>query len=145
MNTLSSSFTLHHHHIDMSFERLRDAIRAADWWLAQTQFTEFREAIERHMQVEERFLFPAFEARYPDEPLIAILSKGHKDLRSFFDEIEESIQAQDDEEGLDLTGTVRTILTQHDAKEESELYPQIDALLADRRDAVLSALGENEA
>jgi hemerythrin-like domain-containing protein len=89
------------------------------------------------MVVEESTLFPAFERNEggDDHPLTALLRKGHQDLRIFFEEMAEAIQDQDAETFDDLLSTVQSILKQHDAKEETELYPYLAAALPDRGEA----------
>ena len=87
--------------------------------------------------VEESTLFPAFELQEggEDHPLTALLRKGHQDLRIFFEEMAEAIEDQDAETFDDLLSTVQTILKQHDAKEETELYPYLATALADQGEA----------
>lgn len=144
MDTLSQAFTAHHHLLDRLFDTARTSIARGDWMLAKPEFQGFRREIETHMSVEERYLFPALAAGADtqDLALVEILRKGHKDLRSFFEEILEAILSQDAEEALALMDTVGIILAQHDKREEEELYPAVDRLLASETGPVLQALGQ---
>ncbi|HUW99054.1 MAG TPA: hemerythrin domain-containing protein [Acidiferrobacter sp.] len=130
MLTLIDGFTAHHRTLDAAFDAARDAIENASWDLASEAFQVFRAAIERHMATEEAYLFPAYEKHHGvDNPLTAILRKGHRDLKGFFTEISEAISAHDSEEASALMGTVAQILGHHDEKEETEFYPAVAPLI----------------
>ena len=117
-----------HERLDQLLEQSAQAV-GKDAWQEAAQFLEaFRHGIvDGHMVVEESTLFPAFELQEggEDHPLTALLRKGHQDLRVFFEEMAEAIADQDAETFDDLLSTVQTILKQHDAKEETELYPYL--------------------
>lgn len=97
-------------------------VNAARWNAAADAFAAFRRGIERHMEVEEQVLFPAVEDG-AETPLTAILRKGHRDLRAFFDELDDALQARDAEEFRRIAATMQALLARHDEKEEAELYP----------------------
>ncbi len=123
-----------HARLDRLLESAAEAVRAGRWKEAAVLLERFRHGIvDGHMDVEEKILFPAFERWETDveHSLTALLKKGHQDLRVFFQEMAETIGASDMEEFLDLLGTVQTILRQHDAKEEAELYPFLADALPD--------------
>ncbi|MEK8089708.1 hemerythrin domain-containing protein [Thermithiobacillus plumbiphilus] len=142
METLSQIFTEHHHLLDRLFDAARASIKGGDWMLAEPEFQHFRREIEKHMAVEESYLFPAMTAGADaqDIALVEILRKGHQDLRSFFEEILEAILSHDAEEALALMDTVSIILEQHDKREEDELYPAVDRLFTGQRGPVLQAV-----
>ncbi|MEY2340690.1 hemerythrin domain-containing protein [Acidithiobacillus sp. IBUN Pt1247-S3] len=128
-----------HERLDKLLAETEIAVEKGHWQEAETLFQGFRKGIVgAHMTIEEYLLFPAFERWSQDEqhPLTALLRKGHQDLRVFFAEIEDSLQQHDTEEFADLLSTVQIILKQHDAKEESELYPYLDEALPGQGDFV---------
>lgn len=140
-DALVDGFTHHHRTLDEDFEKAKKWAQDGELRQATQALRDFREAIERHMGAEEQRLFPAYESRHgQDNPLTAILRKGHRDLRGFFDEIEETLEAGDQDEATSLMGTVEQILHHHDEKEEQEFYPAVAPLIEDAS-AVLSALG----
>ncbi len=123
-------FSEHHRLLDRLYEDLERHAGTADWSGARRAFAAFRDAIERHMRAEEEVLFPAYESVHgADNALTGILRKGHRDLRSFFAEIEESLASADKDETQALLGTTRQIIAHHDAREETEFYPAVDPLL----------------
>ncbi|MHB1950709.1 MAG: hemerythrin domain-containing protein [Acidiferrobacteraceae bacterium] len=125
---IQEAFTADHRRLDRLFEAAKRDL-PGNTVRAGTAFSLFCQAIERHMATEETHLFPAYEQRHGlDNPLTAILRKGHKDLRAFFEEISEAIAGGDAQEAGALMDVVAQILQHHDEKEERELYPVMAAL-----------------
>ena len=54
--------------------------------------------------------------------LTATLRVGHGDLRVFFDELNDALEAHDAEEYGRIAGAMRALLARYDDKEEAELY-----------------------
>lgn len=124
-----------HQRLDALLEAAADAVSEQRWQDGAVLLERFRHGIvDGHMVVEETLLFPAFESQpgNADLALTAILRKGHQDLRVFLEEMAEAIAAHDDEEFAALLRTLRALLRQHDAKEESELYPHLAAIMPDQ-------------
>jgi len=123
-----------HERLDRILADSAGAVEAGRWSEAESLLERFRQGIvDGHMHVEETLLFPAFE-RWEggdEHALTALLRKGHRDLQVFFSEMADAIAAQDAEEFADLLRTVQIILKQHDAKEETELYPHLAEAVAD--------------
>ena len=123
-----------HERLDKLLERSAQAVSEGRWSDAAAELETFRKGIvDGHMSVEEELLFPAFENWEGGEEhaLTALLRKGHSDLKVFFLEMAEAIDQQNAEDFGDLLSSVQTILKQHDAKEESELYPHLAEALSD--------------
>ena len=113
--------------------------RAERWEEAADTFATFRRGIERHMEVEEQVLFPAVEGG-AETPLTAILRKGHRDLRAFFDEIDDALKARDLEECQRIAAAMQALLARHDKTEETELYPAAQERLGADASAVAARL-----
>ena len=127
-----------HERLDQILGNSAQAVEQSRWSEAAKTLEAFRHGIvDGHIAVEESLLFPAFEVWEggDEHALTALLRKGHQDLQVFFSEMAEAIAAHDAEEFADLLSTVQTILKQHDAKEESELYPHLAEALADHGEA----------
>ncbi len=90
------------------------------------------------MAIEEHELVPAVEGS-AETALTATLRKGHRDLRVFFDELNDAIEAHDVEEFSRIAATKRALLA--DEKEEAELYPAAQARLGERAAVVVRLLG----
>ena len=140
MLSIGEAFGRDHRRLEQALEASLAYVLDERWEAAAEAFVAFRRGIERHMEVEERVLFPAVEGG-AETPLTAILRKGHRDLRAFFDEIHDALQARDAEECTRTAATIRALLARHDEKEEAELYPAAQASLgADTAAAVAKRL-----
>ena len=144
MDSLPAVFRKDHERLDARLEAARQSAQSGAVAAARAAFAAFRGGIERHMAVEEAWLFPAYEARHgEDNPLTSTLRKGHGDLKVFFSEMDESLAEDDAEEFLALAETVAQILLHHDRKEEEEFYPVVAQWLADAgREAIAGLQGQ---
>ncbi len=122
MTTIGKAFAQDHRRLEAELSGAFRSIEASDWQAASASFARFRVGIERHIEVEEQVLFPAVENGL-ETPLTAILRKGHRDLKVFFDEVEDAILERDQDEALRVISAMRALLELHDKKEEAELYP----------------------
>jgi hemerythrin-like domain-containing protein len=122
MPGLNETFVHDHRRLEQALEASAAHVRGGQWDDAAHAFATFRQGIERHMQVEEQILFPAVEGG-TETPLTAILRKGHRDLRVFFDELEDALMARDAAEYARIAASMTALLARHDEKEEAELYP----------------------
>jgi hemerythrin-like domain-containing protein len=139
MLSIGEAFAYDHRRLEQALEASVADARAGRWEAAAEAFAAFRRGIERHMEVEEQILFPAVEGG-AETPLTAILRKGHRDLRAFFDEIDDALQARDAEECTHTAATIKALLARHDEKEEAELYPAAQARLGADAAAVAARL-----
>jgi hemerythrin-like domain-containing protein len=141
MQNIGGAFAHDHRRLEQALEASVAHVQAGRWDAATDAFAGFRRGIERHMAVEEQVLFPAVENGV-ETPLTAILRKGHRDLRVFFDEIEDALNARDAEEYRRIAASMRALLERHDEKEEAELYPAAQARLGTDAAAVAAKLDE---
>ena len=146
MQDIGEAFAHDHRRLEQALAASAAHAGAGRWDEAAAAFAIFRRGIERHMEVEEQVLFPAVEAG-AETPLTAILRKGHRDLRVFFDELDDALQARDAEECARITASIRALLERHDEKEVQSL-PAIVAwragiAVAQRRPRLATA-GEEE-
>lgn len=140
MSNIGEAFAHDHRRLEQALDVSTAHFRAGRWEPAATAFAMFRRGIERHMQVEEQVLFPAVEGE-AETPLTAILRKGHRDLRVFFDELDDALQARDPEECNRIAASMQALLARHDEKEEVELYPAAQTQLGANAAAVAARLG----
>lgn len=134
---LTEGLTRHHRTLDKDLLKARHLASVPDREAAQGAFNLFRTAIENHMTTEETTLFPVYEAAQgKDNALTAILRKGHRDLRGFFEEIVETLSTNDSDETLALMDIVAHILHHHDEKEEQEFYPAVAPFIAQPEDVI---------
>ncbi len=139
MSSIGEAFEHDHRRLEQLLEASMAHASAGRWEEAADTFAAFRRGIQRHMEVEEQVLFPAVEGG-AETPLTAILRKGHRDLRAFFDEIDDALQARDLEECQRIATTMQALLARHDETEEAELYPAAQERLGAEASAVAARL-----
>jgi len=110
------------------------AVGTRDWARAAPLWSAFRHAIERHLLMEERVLFPAFEARTgntlgPTE----VMRSEHADMRGLLGDLSAAVGQHDSESFLALSDTLLVLLQQHNLKEEQVLYPMTGEVLGSIR------------
>jgi hemerythrin-like domain-containing protein len=143
MEDIGEIFARDHRRLEEALDASTAYVGAAQWDAAAAAFAEFRRGIEQHMEIEEQELFPAVEGGGGETALTTVLRKGHRDLRVFFDELDDALEAHDVEEFGRIAGTMRALLARHDEKEEAELYPAAQARLGEHATAVSARLGES--
>ena len=63
-------------------------------------------------------------------------------MRGLLKRIAEAIEAGDEQLALEIGDTLLMLVQQHDAREEGMLYPEAEALLAERWDDLLARLAQ---
>ncbi len=120
-------------------------------------FGKFAAGLRRHIQAEEKILFPRLEKRRIDTALtadpLAIVRSEHREIEQILDNLEELTRARE------YSTVVHTLegqpydfaqlLASHISKEQEVLYPLIDRLLGEEEtqklaEAVRTELGSSE-
>ena len=141
MITLSSLMTDDHRACDHDFARIETQVDRGDWSAAAAAMTDFARALDTHFSVEERLLFPRFEAAtgMQNGPT-AVMRAEHADMREFLERMTGAIQQQDADEFGGEAETLLIMIQQHNMKEENILYPMCEARLADQIAALTAEL-----
>jgi iron-sulfur cluster repair protein YtfE (RIC family) len=128
-------------HRRISDERVR-AVRAAmqqSIAVAQAAFTRFRRAVEEHMRIEERDMFPALEQHLDaTKGPTASLRKEHERFRHTFAYIAACIEADDRPGAAFALERLTEQLDAHDMREEWVLLPMCERLLDPAKLAALA-------
>lgn len=95
------------------------------------------DAMEHHLEVEERVLFPMLEERMAHDGPLAVMRQEHDAIRALMTPLRAAVEA--DSCGP-LLETLTVLVQQHHAKEEHVLYPLSDDLLADCAPTLIAAL-----
>ena len=115
-----------HDRLDGIFKEFQ-TIKQSNLTGAKRLFADFKAGLERHIIWEEDILFPMFETRtgmYDSGPT-AVMRMEHRQIKGFLAQIQDAISSgntktEEFENGLS------EVLTAHNNKEESILYPWID-------------------
>ena len=99
---------------------------------AKTLFSEFDSGLRRHIVWEEEILFPAFEEAtgMKNSGPTGVMRMEHQQIKGFINQIREKLQKKDIETEEAEEGLIR-VLTSHNQKEETILYPWIDRSLSE--------------
>lgn len=124
--TVSQFFQDDHARLDGLFAGFQDH-KNSDAGKSRELFREFKQGLERHIQWEEKILFPVFEGKtgMHDTGPTAVMREEHRQIRELLQTIEKRLgdgSARTDHEEALLTGH----LGLHNMKEERILYPAID-------------------
>lgn len=127
-DSLTELFRLDHRRLDVILAAAKQALRAGDIARARTQFSEFRDGLERHIVVEEEVLFPAFES------LTGVSESGptqgmrleHVELRKLMAEVAAELGRPGDESSTTPLAALTARIYAHNGKEERILYPGVD-------------------
>ncbi len=131
---LSQVLTNQHRHLDRLLEAVDNLCGAVGGREAQGRFCD---AMDCHLELEERVLFPVLEERMAHEGPLAVMRQEHDAIRALMTPLRAAV-------GADICGplleTLTVLVQQHHVKEEHVLYPLSDSLLADCAPALIAAL-----
>ena len=137
MTAIQSHMSNEHRHCDDLFAAAENAASAGDWSTAIPAWEGFCRELENHLQREEQFLFPAFEAKTGNtHGPTAVMRQEHSQMRALLQQMTAAASSQDDEAFLGGADTLQILISQHNMKEEQVLYPMTDQLLSDPQQLV---------
>jgi hemerythrin-like domain-containing protein len=110
---------------------------------AKTSFEAFRDATERHFQMEERVMFAEFEEKTGmTQGPTAMMRHEHAQMRNLLKQMGEAIDAEDKDKFFSLSETLMILLQQHNMKEEQMLYPMAQQHLSAESDKIVDMMQE---
>ena len=132
---ITQCFTRDHERLDALFERTLAAFHVGERVFAREQFGEFQAGLDRHIDVEETMLFPIFEAHAPPSGPTHVMRVEHVEIRKAMHDIASALAAGDEQRLRQAADALRSVLTEHNMKEEHVLYPAIDQMATDEERA----------
>ena len=141
METLSTYLDRDHDHCDALLRQASDCVRQARWPEARYAMAAFQNALERHLLIEERVLFPAFERAVGSEvgPTGTMRSE-HMRIRAVAQRLANSVQAGDADAFSTHAEVLLLMMHQPGEKESGVLYPMIERVLGHRCAQVLESM-----
>ena len=131
MDTIGSYLEQDHARCDALLLQAQQSVRGASWRQARLDIAAFQHALERHLLVEERILFPAFErALGRAVSPTATMRTEHLRIRAVAQRLSDTVGAGDMEAFVTHAESLLLVLHQHSEKEEGVLYPMIERVLA---------------
>lgn len=139
MPTISQFLEADHHHCDGYLATAETCAGKHDWLAAKSAFGEFDAALHRHLDMEEKVLFPAFE-QTPGTPPgpTGMMRSEHQQMRQIIDSMKQALLAHDPDEFAACADVLHILMGHHNMKEESILYPMADRFLAGRKDVIIA-------
>ncbi len=140
MDTLGSYLTHDHARCDALLHSTQQAVAAARWPEARRAMRAFQHALERHLLIEERIIFIAFEFAVGRavSPTLAMRA-DHLRIRAVAQRLADAVNARSTGEFINHAEALLLTLHQHSEKEEGVLYPMIERVLARRCPDLLEA------
>jgi len=131
---LAAFFEQDHRDCDARWADVEELLATEDIEAARPAWLKFSAGMQRHITMEEEVLFPAFETAsgMPEAGPTAALRTEHRQMQDLLGQISNAIESGDSEQALDAGDTLLMLIQQHNAREESELYPVAESLLAGR-------------
>lgn len=144
MESITAWMQQDHVLIDGILERATAAAQAGDLAALEREATLFLQRLERHIDMEENLLFPAFEERTGMTAAgpSAQMRAEHEQMQGIFLQMRAAVAAKDAAGYRRASQALLEVLVPHNLKEEQMMYPMLDdamgaeapALLADVRD-----------
>ncbi len=137
--SITAYFETDHDRLENIFQKFQQDKRT-DFAKAKDSFRKFKQGLRRHIQWEEKILFPLFELKtgMREQGPTSVMKMEHQKIEQELEAVHGKVRVGDpdsDEEEKQLLQT----LAQHNEKEENVLYPMIDRLVDDeeRKDIFL--------
>lgn len=140
METLGSYLTEDHVRCDILLRRTQQFVGAGRWPEARREMTAFQYALERHLRIEERIVFPAFEAAIgPAISPTATMRAEHTRIRAVAQRLGDAVNALCTHDFVKHGEALLLAMHLHSEKEEGLMYPMIERVLARRCRDLLAA------
>ena len=124
-------FTSEHRTCDRGWADVEAAADAGDAPTLAAHWLRFRNALLRHLAMEEQLMFPAFEAAtgMANAGPTQVMRMEHEQMRGVLDQMSAAVERGDAEELMDQGDTLSILIQQHNMKEEGMLYPMAERAL----------------
>ncbi len=121
---------------------MRRAVESGKLELARSTFAKVAADLAAHISIEERILFPLYEARaWREARATSVMRHEHRRILDIVETIREALASEDVGRFRDGWARLETILPNHHFKEEHVLYAAIDSVLTEaERDEVVRQL-----
>lgn len=151
--TVTASLTRDHRRLDEALAALKRCAAAGDSAGALIRLAELRHGLERHIGIEEEWLFPSFvrASEATAAAPVAVMCAEHRQMEELLTTLAHLLPGNDADARLRALAGLTAHLLAHDGKEERILYPMIERAasgsaelrgLAPRIEAEFAATGD---
>lgn len=144
-DTISSFLTEDHRSCDDMFATLENSVASGNWLEVEKVFNSFSSDMQHHFDMEEKVMFPHFEARtgMSGGPT-AMMRMEHQQKTQILSQMKSDVEKKDKDHFFGLSETLMMLMQQHNMKEEQMLYRMADQHLGSDSAIVVSEMKELE-
>lgn len=129
-DTISSFLTQDHRDCDEMLAKLENTVNLENWDEVKKVFEEFHSDMIHHFDMEEKVMFPAFEAKTGMQGgPTQVMRMEHAQMSQVMEHMKVDVQNKDKNHFFGLSETLMMLMQQHNMKEEQMLYRMADAQL----------------
>jgi len=131
-----------HKFCDEGFAEFENAVVKGDMDVANVAFIKMQKEFEEHFEMEEKTLFPEFEAKSgmscgPTE----VMRQEHEQIRFNIEMIKKALDTNNKNQILGACESLNILTQQHNSKEEQILYTMCDQVLFSEADELIKKMG----
>lgn len=140
MSSIKEFLTNDHSRCDELFATMEDeAAKSIDG--ALKAFEAFRDATERHFQMEERVMFLEFENKTGmTQGPTAVMRHEHTQMRNLLKDMQQAIESKDKDKFFGSSETLMILMQQHNMKEEQMLYTMAQQHLSSEASRIIDMM-----
>lgn len=143
MESITGYLASDHKRCDDFFASAETSVSKKQWPEAEASLKAFSAALERHFTMEEKVLFPEFEAATGSaQGPTSVMRMEHQQMRAIVAMLHETLNQRDADNFLGHSDTLNTMMQQHNMKEESILYVMSDRVLSGQQHDIIGAMSE---
>ena len=133
-----------HRACDDKFATLENAVQDENWTKANELFTGFSSDLLYHFDMEEKVMFPAFEARGEGAHCnpTPVMIMEHTQMRALVENMKIELDAQNKDKFFGFSETLMMTMQQHNMKEEQMMYPLVEEAFGDEKPMLLAEMKE---
>lgn len=141
MQKIATYLDQDHRRCDDQYTLAESDVILRHWDAAGASFAAFLGMFNRHLDKEERVLFPRLDHALGNGygPTV-VMRAEHRQMRDMLATMQAAITERDCASFFDQADMLRILMRQHHLKEEGILYPQADFVLAKQADAVVASM-----
>ena len=143
--TITTFLTKDHRDCDEEFAKLENTVASENWPEVEKVFMEFHNDMQHHFNMEEKVMFPTFEAKTGMQGgPTQVMRMEHQQMLQVLEQMKNDVENKDKEHFFGLSETLMMLIQQHNMKEEQMLYRMADQHLGDDSSLVVSQMKELE-
>lgn len=128
--TITRLLIAHHKKCDDMMLATKEVAAQLDWTKVDMILRELSTELEKHLNVEEDVIFPAYEkASGIRSGPTQVMRQEHRQMRDLLQALQQALAGRESEIFIKMIDTLIGLMQQHNMKEEHVLYPSCDRLL----------------